>query len=120
MVRILLVEDNPLNVELETDLLELAGHQIQAALSGEEAIQLTGQHQFDLILMDMSLPGMDGLTATQVLKRDPKTAGTPVVAVTAHATKGDEERIMAAGCVGYLTKPINTRTFAQQVAAFAP
>jgi CheY-like chemotaxis protein len=117
-MRILLVEDNPMNVELETDLLELAGHQVCPAASGEEALRLARSETFDLILMDVSLPGMDGLAVTRALKEHNGTAGVPVVAVTAHAMKGDEERILAAGCAGYLTKPINTRTFAQQVASF--
>src|SRR5574341_100896 len=113
---ILIVEDNDLNLELATDLLTSAGYVVRQARTAEEAIQLartTGPH---LILMDISLPGMDGLAATRALKADTATSHIPVVAVTAHAMKGDEEKARAAGCTGYITKPIDTRVFPRTVA----
>lgn len=117
-MKILLVEDNPLNLELATDLLELAGHEVVPAETGELALELARQQPFDLILIDVSLPGKDGLQVTAELKSDANTRDIPVVAVTAHAMVGDREKVLAAGCKGYLTKPINTRTFAEEVAAF--
>lgn len=118
-MKILVVEDNPLNLELTTDLLEMAGHQVLQAESGERVLEIVRQDLPDLILMDVSLPGKDGLELTSELKADPELRGIPVVAVTAHAMAGDQERVLAVGCEGYLTKPIDTRTFAQQVERFA-
>jgi CheY-like chemotaxis protein len=109
--RILVVEDNPLNLELATDLLEGCGFTVIAAQSGEGGLRLAREAMPDLILMDLSLPGMDGLEATRALKADPQTAAIPVIAVTAHAMKGDQERALEAGCEGYITKPIDTRMF---------
>lgn len=115
---ILIVEDNPLNLELATDLLEAAGYVVRQAGTAEEAIQTARTALPGLILMDVSLPGMDGLAATQALKADPATRAIPVVALTAHAMKGDEDKARAAGCEGYITKPIDTRTFPVTVARF--
>lgn len=115
---ILIVEDNPLNLELATDLLETAGYVVRQAGTAEEAIQTARTALPGLILMDVSLPGMDGLAATQALKADPATHAIPVVALTAHAMKGDEDKARAAGCEGYITKPIDTRTFPVTVARF--
>ncbi len=114
--RILVVEDNPLNMELVTDLLELFQYEILQAPDAEQGIRLARDERPDLILMDISLPGMDGLEATTILRGDSATAAIPIIAVTAHAMKGDEEKIQAAGCDGYITKPIDTRTFPQEVA----
>lgn len=116
--KILLVEDNPLNRELATDLLEIAGYVVVHAATAEEALTLVTVAAPDLVLMDIALPGMDGLTATQILKQDAATSGIPVVALTAQAMKGDEEKARAAGCDGYISKPIHTKTFAQTVASF--
>lgn len=116
--KILIIEDNALNLELALDLLEAAGYTVLSADAAEEGIQLARTCRPDLVLMDVSLPGMDGLEATSALKRDPITAGIPIVALTAHAMKGDEEKAMAAGCAGYLTKPIDTRSFTRTVAGF--
>lgn len=115
---ILVVEDNPLNQELVTDLLELAGHSVVAADSGEVALEIARSQPLDLILMDVSLPGKDGLTITAELKADPATRGIPVIAVTAHSMVKDKERIMAAGCDGYVTKPIDAQTFASEIEKF--
>ena len=109
--KVLLVEDNPLNLELATDLLEASGFEVISAQTGEAGIKLAREAQPDLILMDLSLPGMDGIEATKALKADPQTSGIPIVAVTAHAMKGDEQKALAAGCEGYVTKPIDTRMF---------
>ena len=116
--KILIIEDNPLNMELASDLLENEGYLVLKAGEAEDGIVLARQEQPDLILMDISLPGMDGLTATKLIKQEPATSQILIIALTAHAMKGDEEKARAAGCAGYLTKPIETRTFAQQVAAF--
>ncbi len=116
--KILIVEDNPMNLELATDLLEAAGYVIIQAETAEEGIKLASAESPDLILMDISLPGMDGLEATGILKQDPTTKDITVIAMTAHAMKGDEEKALAAGCSGYITKPIDTREFPKAVARF--
>jgi two-component system, cell cycle response regulator DivK len=114
--KILVVEDNLTNMELVTDLLEASGYSVLTATTAEEGIKIAGEEAPDLILMDISLPGMDGLTATRVLKGDPITKRLPVAALTAHAMEGDEAKAIAAGCVAYITKPINTRTFSKTIA----
>ena len=116
--KILLVEDNPMNLELATDLLEAAGYVVIQAGTAEEGIKLARDESPDLILMDVGLPGMDGLEATGVLKQDPATKDIPVIAITAHAMKGDEEKALAVGCAGYITKPIDTRAFPKMVTRF--
>ncbi|MBX3172148.1 MAG: response regulator [Candidatus Eremiobacteraeota bacterium] len=115
---ILVVEDNPLNLELVTDLLEMSGHTVIPADSGEVALEIAGRQALDLILMDVSLPGKDGLTITAELKAEPKTRHIPVIAVTAHSMAKDRERIVAAGCDGYVTKPIDAQTFASEIEKF--
>ena len=116
--RILVVEDNPANRELVTDLLEAAGYQVHAAASAEDGLRLARELRPDLILMDLSLPGMDGLEATRALRQDAATSNLRVVALTAHAMKGDEAIAERAGCNGYLTKPIDTRSFVESVSRF--
>ena len=116
--KILIIEDNPMNMELATDLLEAAGYVVIQAGTAEEGIELARVEFPDLILMDISLPGMDGLEATGVLKQDPAAKDIPVIAMTAHAMKGDERKARAAGCAGYITKPIDTREFPKTVARF--
>ena len=116
--KVLLVEDNLLNLELATDLLEACGIEVISANSGEIAVKLAHEQMPDLILMDLSLPGMDGLQATAALKANPQTRLIPVVAVTAHAMKGDEQKALDAGCEGYITKPIDTRMFPTLVAQY--
>jgi len=116
--KILVVEDDPLNMELVSDLLTVHGYTVLQATTGQEALALAAREQPDLILMDIGLPGMDGLAACRALKADPTTVAIPVVALTAYAMRGDEEKIMAAGCDGYITKPIDTRQFAHIVARF--
>jgi CheY-like chemotaxis protein len=115
---ILVIEDNSLNLELATDLLEAAGCIVCPARTAEEGLRLARDAKLDLVLMDLSLPGMDGLAATKALKDDPATRHLPVIAVTAHAMRGDPDIALRAGCDGYLTKPIDTRTFVAQIARF--
>jgi CheY-like chemotaxis protein len=117
---ILLVEDNPYNRDLVVDLLLLAGARVLTAADAETALEMVGREAVDLVLMDVSLPRMDGLEATRRLKSDPVTSQLPVIALTAHAMKGDRERVLAAGCDGYLTKPIDTRAFISAVTQFLP
>jgi CheY-like chemotaxis protein len=116
--RILIVEDHSLNMELVVDLMEAAGYSVLQAPDAERGIALAREERPALILMDVGLPGVDGLTATTALKSDPRTREIPVVALTSHAMKGDRERILAAGCDGYITKPIDTRSFPRTVAEF--
>jgi two-component system cell cycle response regulator DivK len=100
MARILVVEDNVANMTLATFLLESAGHAVIGATDAETGLMLARQEQPDIVLMDIQLPGMDGLQATALLKQDEATRRIPVIALTALAMKGDEERIRAAGCEG--------------------
>lgn len=115
---VLVVEDNEANMAVAAALLEASGYRFLQARSAEEGINLAKAQSPDLILMDISLPGMDGLTATRILTRDPETCNIPIVAVTAHAMKGDADKALAAGCIGYITKPIDTRAFAKALAGF--
>lgn len=117
-IHVLVIEDNQLNFELVADLLDAHGCTVEQAQSAEEGLALARASAPDLVLMDFSLPGMDGLCATRVLKSDPRTRHLPVIALTAHAMRGDEEIARSAGCDGYLTKPIDTRTFITTLAQF--
>ncbi len=114
--KILLVEDNPVNRRLAEFLLRSQGYQVCAATNAQEAFDTIKAERPDLILMDVQLPGMDGLEATRKLKAEPTTRDIPVVAVTSYAMKGDREKALAAGCSGYITKPIDKDTFVQEVA----
>ena len=114
-VDILLVEDNEANQMLERAVLELEGFRVTLAASAPEAMEQISANAPDLILMDIQLPGEDGLSFTRRLKADPKWSAIPVVALTAHAMRGDRELAMAAGCVGYISKPINVGTFGGEV-----
>jgi two-component system cell cycle response regulator DivK len=115
--RVLLVEDHPLNRELACDLLESAGLTVACSGSAEEALAMAALEPPDMILIDVTLPGMDGLEATRRLKTDPATWDICVVILTARAMKGDREAAIAAGCDLYLTKPLDTRTFAGEILA---
>jgi len=116
--RILVIEDNPLNLELVRALLQKLGYVVIDSGNAEEGIERAKAEQPHLILMDVNLPGMDGLTATTALKSEASTKHIPVVALTAHAMKGDEQRVYDAGCDGYMSKPIDTRGFPALVARF--
>ena len=113
--KILLVEDNAVNRRLAGFLLRSQGYQVREAATAQEAFEVLKAERPDLILMDVQLPGMDGLEATKKLKEDPATRDIPVVAVTSYAMKGDREKALAAGCAGYITKPIDKATFVQEV-----
>lgn len=115
MAKVLVVEDNPANMTLATFLLENAGHTTLKATDAEAGVALAGAEQPDLILMDIQLPGMDGLKATGLLKADSATRDIPVIALTALAMKGDEARIRAAGCDGYIAKPLSYKDFLETV-----
>ncbi len=117
MATVLIIEDNPANMTLAVFLLESAGHTVLGATNAEAGLMLARGHHPALILMDIQLPGMDGLQATGLLKADPRTQAIPVVALTALAMKGDEDRILAAGCDGYITKPIRYKQLLASVAA---
>jgi two-component system cell cycle response regulator DivK len=119
MAKILIVEDNVTNMKLAALLLEQAGHTVIGARDAEEGLSLARDEQPNLILMDIQLPGMDGLTATMRLKQDEATRAIPVIALTALAMKGDEERIRAAGCDGYIAKPIRYQEFLATIAVLA-
>lgn len=112
---ILIVDDNPSNTKLLLFLLQSKGYDVRAAANAEEALASIADRPPRLILMDIQLPGMDGLTLTRQLKADPATKDISIVAATAYAMKGDEERALAAGCDGYVTKPIDTRTLPLEI-----
>lgn len=111
MAKVLVVEDNPANMALAIFLLQSAGHNVLSATDAEAGLTMARDEQPNLILMDIQLPGMDGLEATALLKREDATRAIPVIALTALAMKGDEERIRAAGCDGYIAKPIRYQDF---------
>jgi two-component system, cell cycle response regulator DivK len=120
MARILVVEDNASNMALVTFMLEAGGHAVLAATDAEAGLTIARAEQPDLVLMDIQLPGMDGLQATGLLKADDATRGIPVIALTALAMKGDEERILEAGCDGYIAKPMPYQVLLDTVARFLP
>jgi two-component system cell cycle response regulator DivK len=117
MATVLVVEDNAANMKLAKFLLESAGHTVVSARDAESGLTLARDRQPNLILMDIQLPRMDGLEATALLKRDDSTRAIPVIALTALAMKGDEERIRAAGCDGYIAKPLAYREFLATISA---
>lgn len=118
MATILVTEDNPASLKLATVLLSKAGHKVLQARDGEAAVSVARMHRPDLVLMDVQMAGMDGLAATRLLKQDPATRMIPVVALTAFAMRGDEEKIMQAGCDGYIAKPFHYEEFLRRVAGF--
>jgi CheY-like chemotaxis protein len=111
MATVLVVEDNEMNMQLVEYLLEEGGYTIVKATSGEEALRLTGEAVPDLILMDIHLPGLDGLSVVRQMKEDDRTSGVPILALTAHAMRGDRDRFLQAGCDGYISKPIDVKSF---------
>ena len=117
---ILIVEDNERNMKLARDVLQFHGFRTMETVSGEEGVTLAGEHHPDLILMDISLPGIDGVEATRQLKEEPSTADIPIVALTASVLQADRARFEAAGFAGLLGKPIDVLTFPEQVLAFCP
>ena len=115
---ILVVDDNPSNLKLFTLLLALPDYEVSTARSAEEALSVLERVLPELILMDLQLPDIDGLTLTRRLKLDPRLRQTPIVAVTASAMKGDEEKARAAGVDGYMTKPLDKRAFRDMVKGY--
>jgi CheY-like chemotaxis protein len=115
---IMIVEDNPTNLKLASAILLDGGYRVSLAEDAETAQRLLATLLPDLILMDIALPGMDGLNLTRILKADPRLSGVPIVALTAYAMRGDDLRVSDAGCEGYITKPIDTRRLVTQVADF--
>ena len=115
---VLIVEDNEKNLKLVRDLLEFKGYRTLEAGTAGEGISLAGEHRPDLILMDIQLPDLDGEAALRRLRAEPRTAGIPVVALTAQAMAGDRERLLGAGFAGYLAKPISIKEFPEQVRHF--
>jgi CheY-like chemotaxis protein len=113
--KILIIEDNEQNMYLTTYLLEQHGYTVAQARDGYEGIELAGQTQPTLILLDIQLPIMDGFAVVQELRRNPDLNRVPVVAITSHAMVGDRERILAAGCDGYIEKPIDPDTFMAEI-----
>lgn len=112
---ILVIEDNELNMKLVRSLLMMNNYTILEAFDAESGIKLAREKNPDLVLMDIQLPGMDGLTATRILKKDLEIM---IIALTSHAMEGDEKKVKEAGCDGYITKPIDTRHFLQQVSEY--
>jgi two-component system, cell cycle response regulator DivK len=120
MVAITVVEDNPSNMKLVRLILNKAGHQIREASDAESAIELVLQHLTPLVLMDVQLPGMDGLAAARLLKADPKTAHIKIVAFTANAMRSEQQKILDAGCDGFLLKPFRQQELLDVVNRFLP
>jgi two-component system cell cycle response regulator DivK len=116
--KILIIEDNEQNLYLTTFILEKHGYEVFQAREGGKGIRLAGQVEPDLILLDIQLPEMDGYQAARALRSNPALDSVPIVAVTSYAMVGDRERILAAGCTGYIEKPINPDTFVAQVEAY--
>ena len=116
--KILVIEDNELNMKLVRDLLKIGKYQVFEAGDAETGIEMVHAHMPDLILMDIQLPGISGLEATEIIKKEAKFNSIPIVALTGCAMKGDKKKALDAGCVGYVTKPIDTRVFLRKVAEF--
>ncbi len=115
---ILIVEDNDLNMKLFNDLLQAHGYETLQTMDGRDVLKLARDHSPDLIIMDIQLPEISGLEVTKMLKADDELKDIPVIAVTAFAMKGDEEKIREGGCEGYIAKPISVPTFLETVAKF--
>ena len=115
---VLIIEDNELNMKLVRSILQLGHYQILEAGDAETGIQLAREHLPDLILMDIQLPGMDGLQATRIIRKDPILSEIPVMALTSYAMQGDEQKATSAGCTGYIAKPIDTRNFLDILAGY--
>lgn len=120
MAKILIVEDNEMNRDMLSRRLERRGFAIVMAVDGQQGVDMTRSDKPDLVLMDMSLPVMDGWTATRTIKDDPKLAKIPVIALTAHAMEGDREKAIAAGCDDYDTKPIELPRLLEKIQKFLP
>ncbi|TGC09157.1 response regulator [Methanolobus halotolerans] len=118
MKNILVVEDSPVNMELTVCLLEYDGYNVSKAMDGEQALLLLKKKDFSLILLDIQLPGMDGLELLRLIRNMERIKDIPVIALTANTMAGDKERFLAAGCNGYIAKPFDTHEFSEIVASF--
>ena len=114
-IQIMIVEDHPINLKLARDLLEIDGFDVFPCIDAESALEALKEIHPDVILMDVALPGMDGLELTRILKTGDRTKDIKIIALTAFAMKTDKDKVMQAGCDGYITKPINTRKFTEQI-----
>ena len=117
-ISVLIIEDNQLNMKLVRSMLQLAHYKVIEAKDAENGILLAREHLPDLILMDIQLPGIDGLDATIIIKGDPMLKHIPVIALTSYAMQGDEEKAISAGCTGYIAKPIDTRNFLEILSGY--
>jgi len=115
---ILVVEDNKLNMKLVRGLIMIGKYHMLEAIDAESGIQKIRDQRPDLVLMDIQLPGMDGLSATKIIKEDPSLKDIPIVALTSYAMQGDEEKALEAGCTGYIAKPIDTRNFLETLSQY--
>lgn len=118
--RVLIVDDNEMNVEMASFLLVRAGMEVASVLDGHSALDKVASFQPDLVLMDMQLPGFDGMALTRELRSRPQARPLAIVAFTAYAMMGDKEKFLGAGCNGYIAKPIQVATFADEVRALLP
>lgn len=118
MTRILIIEDNQNNMYLMRFMLERSGHQVLEAWTGEEGVEVAQKEMPDLILMDIQLPGIDGLETTRMIRKFECCEQIPIIAVTSYAMAGDKERALSAGCSGYIEKPINPETFMIHITTF--
>ncbi|MEA1985247.1 MAG: response regulator [Euryarchaeota archaeon] len=118
MAHILIVEDDPMSMELNVNLVEMEGHDVTQATNGEKIRAMVKESSFDLILLDIKLPGINGIGVLAKLQEDPATSDIPVIAVTAYAMRGDRERFLDAGCVDYIPKPIDLAEFREMLAKY--
>lgn len=117
---VLIVEDNDMNMQLVEYLLEEEGLEILKATSGEAALEITADTKPDLVLMDIHLPGMDGLSVARAMRQRDRTRDVPILALTAHAMRGDRDRFLEADCDGYISKPIDVRNFVATIRSYLP
>ena len=115
MTKILIAEDNAVNRELLRELLQIGGYAVEEACDGEEALRMVRQSQPDILLLDIGMPLLDGFAVVSKIREDPRLASLPVVAVTAYAMQGDQEKILNSGFNGYLSKPVNARSLAGEL-----
>jgi two-component system cell cycle response regulator DivK len=118
--RVLVVDDSNLNRKVVSTVLKACGFEVLEAVDGEQAFEITTAELPDLVLMDVQLPKMDGYAATRRLRRQPVTQHIPIIALTAHAMAGENERAAEAGCDGYISKPVNTRTLVDEIMSYLP
>ena len=118
MAKILIVEDNEMNMRLFSDLLKSRGYEVLQCMEGKKALSIVRKNHPDLVLMDIQMPGMSGLEVTDLIRKSPDVADTKIVAVTAFAMKGDEQKIIDGGCNGYIAKPIAVPNFLETVESF--